>query len=68
MHLIVVENEPTSLRGGQELNLLEICRGLAQRGHNISLLYTKEGILPQFRQLQKKLTPVLDGLMHPIFS
>jgi glycosyltransferase involved in cell wall biosynthesis len=45
MHLIVLENELTSLRGGQELNLFEICRGLAQRGHRISLLYLKEGNL-----------------------
>lgn len=47
MHLIVLENQVTALRGGQELNLLEICRGLAQRGHQITLLYLKEGNLLQ---------------------
>ncbi|NDJ16628.1 glycosyltransferase family 4 protein [Myxacorys almedinensis] len=45
MHLIVLENELTSQRGGQELNLLEVCRGLAHRGHRISLLYLKAGDL-----------------------
>lgn len=51
MHLIALEQQPTSLRGGQELNLFEICRGLAQQGHQISLLYAKEGnLLPQYRE------------------
>ncbi len=45
MHLIVLENELTSLRGGQELNLFEVCRGLAHRGHSISLLYLEAGNL-----------------------
>ncbi|MBD1935710.1 MULTISPECIES: glycosyltransferase family 4 protein [Cyanophyceae] len=45
MHIIALENEPSSRRGGQELNLLEICRGLSKRGHTITLLYLKEGDL-----------------------
>lgn len=45
MHIIALEHEPSSARGGQELNLFEICRGLSQRGHNISLLYETEGNL-----------------------
>ncbi|HEY9633634.1 MAG TPA: glycosyltransferase family 4 protein [Coleofasciculaceae cyanobacterium] len=45
MHLIVLEQEPSSLRGGQERVLFDFCRGLAQRGPSISLLYTKEGNL-----------------------
>jgi glycosyltransferase involved in cell wall biosynthesis len=51
MHIIALEDEPSSLRGGQELNLLEICRGLSQRGHSISLIYLKEGNL--LRQYQE---------------
>ena len=51
MHIIALEDEPTSLRGGQELNLFEICCSLAQRGHRISLLYGKDGnLLEQYRQ------------------
>lgn len=51
MHIIALEDEPTSLRGGQELNLFEICCSLAQRGHRISLIYGKEGnLLEQYRQ------------------
>lgn len=51
MHLIALEQEPTSLRGGQERNLLEICRGLADRGHKVTLLYEREGnLLDQYRE------------------
>ncbi|MBD3880648.1 glycosyltransferase family 4 protein [Phormidium tenue FACHB-886] len=45
MHLIVLENEPSSYRGGQELSLLEVCRSLHKRGHKISLFYIKSGDL-----------------------
>jgi glycosyltransferase involved in cell wall biosynthesis len=51
MHLIALEQAPTSLRGGQELNLLEICRDLSSRGHQITLLYEREGnLLDQYRE------------------
>jgi glycosyltransferase involved in cell wall biosynthesis len=51
MHLIALEQEPTSLRGGQERNLLEICRGLSERGHRVTLLYEREGnLLEQYRE------------------
>jgi glycosyltransferase involved in cell wall biosynthesis len=50
MHIIVLENEPSSSRGGQELSLLDVCRGLFQRGHSITLLYVKEGdLLKQYQ-------------------
>lgn len=50
MNLIVLENHLTSQRGGQELNLLEICRGLFRRGHRITLLYLKPGdLLAQYQ-------------------
>jgi glycosyltransferase involved in cell wall biosynthesis len=45
MHLIALEQEPTSQRGGQELNLFEITRGLVKRGHRVSLIYEREGNL-----------------------
>lgn len=45
MHVIVVEQQPSSARGGQELNLFEICRTLSQNGHRISLVYVKHGDL-----------------------
>ncbi len=51
MHLIALEQEPTSMRGGQERNLLEICRDLADRGHKITLLYERNGnLLDQYRE------------------
>jgi glycosyltransferase involved in cell wall biosynthesis len=45
VHILVLENEPSSRRGGQELSLLDICRGLAARGHVIDLLSTADGDL-----------------------
>jgi glycosyltransferase involved in cell wall biosynthesis len=51
MHIIVLEEKPTSQRGGQELVLFDICRGLAQRGHKITLLYTnEENLLTQYQE------------------
>ena len=51
MRILVLENEPSSKMGGQELSLLDICRGLAARGHNIDLLYVKSGdLLDSYRQ------------------
>ncbi|MBD0337409.1 MAG: glycosyltransferase family 4 protein, partial [Cyanobacteria bacterium Co-bin13] len=45
MHIVVLENEPSTQRGGQELSLLDVCRGLAQRGHRLTLLYRSPGDL-----------------------
>jgi glycosyltransferase involved in cell wall biosynthesis len=51
MHIIVLENEPSSFRGGQELSLFEVCRALSQRGHKISLIYVREGnLLEQYQE------------------
>lgn len=50
MHVIVLENQPSSLRGGQELSLLDVCKGLAGRGHSISLVYLQAGdLLEQYQ-------------------
>jgi glycosyltransferase involved in cell wall biosynthesis len=51
MRVLVLENEPSSKRGGQELSLLDVCGGLAARGHAIDLLYVKSGdLLDSYRQ------------------
>ena len=50
MRLLVLENEPSSRRGGQEKSLLDVCRGLAARGHRIELLHTADGdLLDEYR-------------------
>ena len=50
MHIIVLENEPSSQRGGQERSLLDVCQGLAQRGHQLTLLYVRPGdLLSQYQ-------------------
>ena len=58
MHIIVLENQPSSQRGGQELILLDVCRGLSHRGHSISLLYLEEGNL--LKQYQEFCTNVIN--------
>ncbi|MBF2064475.1 MAG: glycosyltransferase family 4 protein [Calothrix sp. C42_A2020_038] len=51
MYIVVLEEKPTSRRGGQELVLFDICRGLAQRGHKIILLYgDNENLLEQYQK------------------
>lgn len=45
MKILVLENEPSSARGGQELSLFDVCRGLAGRGHEMELLHTEDGDL-----------------------
>lgn len=45
MHIIALEQKPSSQLGGQELNLYEITNALAQRGHTITLVYLEEGDL-----------------------
>jgi glycosyltransferase involved in cell wall biosynthesis len=59
MRILVLENEPSSRRGGQELSLLDVCRGLAGRGHAIDLLYTVEGdLLAEYRQFCSRIDRV----------
>jgi glycosyltransferase involved in cell wall biosynthesis len=59
MHLIVLENEPSSCRGGQELSLFDVCQSLHQRGHDITLLYTKPGdLLEKYQSLCLNTIPV----------
>jgi glycosyltransferase involved in cell wall biosynthesis len=59
MRILVLENEPSSRRGGQELSLLDVCRGLAARGHEIELLYTVDGdLLAQYRSFSRRVDRV----------
>jgi glycosyltransferase involved in cell wall biosynthesis len=59
MKILVVENEPSSRRGGQEWCLLETCRGLAARGHQIYLIYIKAGdLLDQYQEFCQEIRQV----------
>ena len=59
MKILVLENEPSSSRGGQEWSLLDVCSGLAQRGHDIHLIYTEDGdLLKSYKKFCKSLTKV----------
>ncbi len=51
MHIIVLEPYPSSHRGGQEIALFDICRGLAERGYSITLLYCQaDNLLQQYQE------------------
>jgi glycosyltransferase involved in cell wall biosynthesis len=59
MRILVLENEPSSRRGGQERSLLDVCTGLAGRGYEIDLLYTSEGdLLPRYASFCRRLQRV----------
>jgi glycosyltransferase involved in cell wall biosynthesis len=45
MRILALENEATSMRGGQEISLLDVCSGLAGKGHQITLAYVTPGDL-----------------------
>ncbi|UCG34873.1 MAG: glycosyltransferase family 4 protein [Candidatus Omnitrophota bacterium] len=51
MHIINLEYQPGSFRGGLELTNFDICRGLYRRGHSITLVYFKKGnLLRQYEE------------------
>lgn len=59
MDIIVLENEPSSYRGGQELSLFSICKSLSNRGHRIYLLYTQAGnLLEPYQQFCENTIPI----------
>ena len=59
MKILVLENEPSSRRGGQEWCHLDTCRGLAQRGPEIHLVYNKEGdFLKSYQEFCRSLVKV----------
>lgn len=66
MHFIALENQPSSCRGGQEISLFYLCYGLAQRGHTISLIYTKEGdLLEKYQSFCKYLVKAYQLTIYP---
>jgi glycosyltransferase involved in cell wall biosynthesis len=59
MQIIVLENEPSSRRGGQELSLVDVSQELVRRGHQLMLLYTRPGdLLSKYQNFCSKTIPV----------
>jgi glycosyltransferase involved in cell wall biosynthesis len=59
LRILVLENEMTSARGGQELSLIDVCEGLAARGHAIVLAYVTGGDLePRYRRICERMIRV----------
>ncbi|MBE9190507.1 glycosyltransferase family 4 protein [Gloeocapsopsis crepidinum LEGE 06123] len=54
MKILILLNIVSSDGGGAEWSLLDVCRGLAERGHELHCLYCKEGdLLPHYQQFCK---------------
>lgn len=65
MNVIVLEHVPSSQRGGKELSLLDICRGLHAAGHHIHFLHLANGdLLETYRQFCCQTLPI----RHPRFD
>lgn len=66
MWIITLENQPSSLRGGKEISMFDVCRRLAQRGHQVSLLYSKEGnLLEAYQKFCYQTIKVSDWSVYP---
>ncbi len=58
MHIILLEANPSDI-GGKERSALDVCRGLSQRGHRVSLFYAQEGnFLEEYQQFCDHLVKV----------
>jgi glycosyltransferase involved in cell wall biosynthesis len=59
MRILALENELTSMRGGQEISLLDVCRGLAGKGHQVALAYVTGGDLEEeYRRICQRMVRV----------
>src|SRR5262249_7824625 len=59
VNILVLENDLPSTRGGQELSLLDVCRGLAARGHRITLAYVTGGdLLAEYERICEQMVRV----------
>lgn len=59
MKILILLNIVSSDGGGAEWSLLDVCRGLAERGHELHCIYCKEGdLLPHYQQFCKTVTKV----------
>lgn len=59
MHVIALEDQPLSTRGGKETSMLDVCQRLALRNRKITLLYSRQGdLIEQYNQFCKATIPV----------
>lgn len=50
MKVLALESEPSGTRGGQEHSLLDVCVGLAAKGHSVTLAHLADGnLLPRYK-------------------
>jgi glycosyltransferase involved in cell wall biosynthesis len=59
MHIIALEDQPFSTRGGKEMSMLDVCQRLALKNNKITLLYSKYGdLIEQYNQFCQATIPV----------
>ncbi len=57
MNILALVAVPSSQQGGMEWSTLEVCRGLAENGHEIDLVYKEDGdFLPLYRSFCASVT------------
>lgn len=65
MHIVVLENHPSSRRGGKELSLMSVCQALAQQGHRITFLYLASGdLLKQYQTFSDLVLRIRHPRLH----
>lgn len=72
MKILSLVTVPSSQQGGMEWSSLEVCRGLAQKGHEIHLVHKEEGdFLPIYKGFCKTITKTQfhqNYFTHPIHA
>jgi len=64
--VVLLENVPSARRGGKELSLLDVSRGLHQRGHTLHLLHFSDGdLLPAYGHICQRVTPLAQPRFVP---
>ncbi len=62
MRIVVLENRPSSYFGGQELSLVDVTQGLAEKGHEIIFLHVTDGdLLERYRKFSARVLRVGGG-------
>lgn len=62
MNVIALDYVPSSQRGGKEMSMFQVCRGLSQRGHRVLFLHLCEGdLLTDYREFAAGVLPITTG-------
>ncbi len=66
MHIIALEFFPTALRGGKEISMMNVCHGLSQRGHTVSLVFVENGdLVPKYQSFCNQVVQTGNWYLYP---